>query len=444
MIKNFLNKFLIFALVITNFGVVFIIPQQNVVKTAEAAINKQINYQAKLTDTTNLAVADGTYNLEFALYTVSTGGTAVWTETRTGANKVQVTNGIFSVMLGEVTALTSVDFSQTLYLEVKVGGTGTPSWDTLTPRKIMGAVPAAFIANGVSGDGAVNTTNSSATALTVAKSGTNYALQVDTSAASAVTGLKVTSNASGSGTALTVISSAANENLTIDAKGSGTISIGSSSTGDILLGGGSGSTGCTLTNSTGALACTSTITGSNLSGTNTGDQIITLTGDVTGSGTGSFATTIASQNSSTWAGRVSDETGTGAWVFANTPTLVTPVLGVATATSINKVAITQPATSATLTIANTKTLTANNTLTFAGTDSTTITFQGTDTYVGRTTTDTLTNKTLTDASVLFADNTDATKKLAFELSGLTTATTRTLTVPDASGTIALTSNNLQL
>lgn len=35
------------------------------------------------------------------------------------------------------------------------------------------------------------------------------------------------------------------------------------------------------------------ISGSNLSGTNTGDQTITLTGNVTGSGTGSFATTIA-------------------------------------------------------------------------------------------------------------------------------------------------------
>jgi len=37
-----------------------------------------------------------------------------------------------------------------------------------------------------------------------------------------------------------------------------------------------------------------TVSGSNLSGTNTGDQVITLTGDVTGSGTGSFAASIAS------------------------------------------------------------------------------------------------------------------------------------------------------
>src|SRR5690606_40446888 len=40
----------------------------------------------------------------------------------------------------------------------------------------------------------------------------------------------------------------------------------------------------------------------------------------------------------------------------------------------------------------------------------------------------------------FLDHTDDTKELAFDLSGLTTATTRTLTVPDASGTIALTSD----
>jgi len=59
------------------------------------------------------------------------------------------------------------------------------------------------------------------------------------------------------------------------------------------------------------------------------------------------------------------------------PTLTTPILGVATATSINKVAITQPATSATLTIADGKTLTANNSLTLAGTDATTQTFPAT-------------------------------------------------------------------
>lgn len=48
-----------------------------------------------------------------------------------------------------------------------------------------------------------------------------------------------------------------------------------------------------------------------------------------------FATTSSSELAS----RISDETGSGALVFANTPTLVTPVLGVATATSINGTSI---------------------------------------------------------------------------------------------------------
>lgn len=112
-------------------------------------------------------------------------------------------------------------------------------------------------------------------------------------------------------------------------------------------------------------------------------------------GTG-IATFLATPSSANLAAAITDETGTGALVFANTPTLVTPVLGAATATSINKVAITAPASSATLTIANGKTLTANNSLTLAGTDSTAMTFPGTsDTVVTLTATQTLTNKTLT-------------------------------------------------
>lgn len=54
------------------------------------------------------------------------------------------------------------------------------------------------------------------------------------------------------------------------------------------------------------------------------------------------------------------------------PSLTTPSLGVATATSINKLTITAPATSATLTIADGKTFTSSNTLTLAGTDGSTL------------------------------------------------------------------------
>lgn len=89
-------------------------------------------------------------------------------------------------------------------------------------------------------------------------------------------------------------------------------------------------------------------------------------------------------------------TGTGKFVFDTSPTLVTPTLGVATATSINKVAITQPATGSTLTIADGKTLTIDRSLEFTGTDGTIMTFPGSNqTIVGLTTTQTLTNKFVT-------------------------------------------------
>ncbi len=83
---------------------------------------------------------------------------------------------------------------------------------------------------------------------------------------------------------------------------------------------------------------------------------------------------FAATTSAELAGVISDETGSGALVFATSPTLTTPTLGVASATSINKVAITAPATSATLTIADGKTLTVSNTLTFTGTDSSSVAF----------------------------------------------------------------------
>lgn len=90
---------------------------------------------------------------------------------------------------------------------------------------------------------------------------------------------------------------------------------------------------------------------------------------------------------------VNTTTGSGSVVLATSPTLTTPTLGVATVTSVNKVAITAPASSATLTIANGKTLTANASLTLAGTDSTTMTFPGSsDTMVGRASTDTFTGQ----------------------------------------------------
>jgi len=48
---------------------------------------------------------------------------------------------------------------------------------------------------------------------------------------------------------------------------------------------------------------------------------------------------------------------------------------------------------------------------------------------------TLVNKSLQDSTTTLVDDADATKKLKLQLSGITTGTTRTLTVPDATDTI---------
>lgn len=71
---------------------------------------------------------------------------------------------------------------------------------------------------------------------------------------------------------------------------------------------------------------------------------------------------------------LSGQTGTVSFVGSTSPALTTPNIGVATATSVNKMAITAPATSSTLAVADGKTLTASNTLTFTGTDSSSVNF----------------------------------------------------------------------
>lgn len=79
-------------------------------------------------------------------------------------------------------------------------------------------------------------TSAAAAALSVGPNGaTNPAFNVDASTASSATGLNVKSAAAAGGLAISVVSSGTNENLTVDAKGSGTITLGGTSTGAITL-----------------------------------------------------------------------------------------------------------------------------------------------------------------------------------------------------------------
>ena len=83
---------------------------------------------------------------------------------------------------------------------------------------------------------------------------------------------------------------------------------------------------------------------------------------------------IANSTGSAW-GTSYTTSGSGTVVaLATSPSFTTPTLGVATATTVNKVTLTAPATGSTLTIADGKTLTASNTLTFTGTDASSVAF----------------------------------------------------------------------
>lgn len=122
---------------------------------AATGINKQINFQGKVTNTNGTNVTDGNYDFEFKIYTVSSGGTATWTETRTGGNQVAVTNGIFQVNLGSVTALPgSIDFNtDNIYLGINFNNDGE-----MSPRVQFTSVPYAFNALKVAGLTVTDTT----------------------------------------------------------------------------------------------------------------------------------------------------------------------------------------------------------------------------------------------------------------------------------------------
>jgi hypothetical protein len=107
------------------------------------------------------------------------------------------------------------------------------------------------------------------------------------------------------------------------------------------------------------------------------------TADITDLGA-NVATFLATPSSINLFNAMTSKTGTGSLVFNTSPTLFSPTLGIASATTINKVTITAPSTGSTLTIADGKTLTATNSVVLAGTDGKTMTFPATDATIART------------------------------------------------------------
>lgn len=101
-----------------------------------AEVPNLINYQGHVTDKGGSPLT-GTYDITFNIYATETGGTALWTETHNGSNAIQVKNGLFSVLLGGLTAFPSNLFNEAeRWLAIKI-----ESDTEMSPRQKIVSVP---------------------------------------------------------------------------------------------------------------------------------------------------------------------------------------------------------------------------------------------------------------------------------------------------------------
>ena len=136
--------------------------------SAQAAqtIPYKVNFQGRLTDQNGNILANGTYNIKFRLFDAVTSGNNKWEEDRlagTPDTRITVTNGLFNVQFGDVTALSTALFSGVypLYLEIELPTPATATCATascasftegaMTPRQPLASSPYAFNADSVGG-----------------------------------------------------------------------------------------------------------------------------------------------------------------------------------------------------------------------------------------------------------------------------------------------------
>jgi len=106
--------------------------------TGRAAVPQTINYQGYLTDATGAPV-NGTVQMTFSIYDVSSGGTALWTETQT----VTLNQGVYSVVFGaDPLNPLNLSFNMQYYLGVEVETDGE-----MIPRLPLASAPSAMNAD---------------------------------------------------------------------------------------------------------------------------------------------------------------------------------------------------------------------------------------------------------------------------------------------------------
>ncbi len=91
--------------------------------------NKYISFQGRIVDANGQPLADGNYSILFEVCETEAGACTLWSETQP---TVSVANGLFSALLGSVTALDPADFNQDCWLKITVNGSA------YSPRQKIG------------------------------------------------------------------------------------------------------------------------------------------------------------------------------------------------------------------------------------------------------------------------------------------------------------------
>lgn len=213
-------------------AVLFLLPLLISTSVTEAAINRQINFQGKVTNLNGTNVTNGSYTFRFRIYNHASNdasnscaaNSCLWEETKS----VQVTDGIFQTQLGSSTSLPgSIDFNtDSLYLGILFNGD-----NEMAPRVRFTAAPYAFNADQLDGldssafsqlaPSAVQGVNSTNSAVRLNQTGSGGLLQLQADGSDVVTVAKsgnitTTGTVTATGGTLTVGAAATQGNIVIN------------------------------------------------------------------------------------------------------------------------------------------------------------------------------------------------------------------------------------
>ena len=116
------------------------------------AAGRLLPFQGQLTDSAGNPIEDGAKVVQFKIYDAPVSGGAVWAGE---VHKLSVNKGMVNTVLGSKASLSTVDFNDSLYLEVTVDANGdgviTPADPPLLPRQIV--LPAVYAVKAAAAEG---------------------------------------------------------------------------------------------------------------------------------------------------------------------------------------------------------------------------------------------------------------------------------------------------